>query len=79
MEGYRLENKPVDLSCIKELTFVPSQRAGDVYRFRNYALRIFQDGEKVIDEDKTRFWSNKKINEFIKANPNIKKFSLETL
>jgi len=55
MEGYRLENKPVDLSGIKELTFVPSQRAGDVYRFRNYALRIFQDGEKVIDEDTARY------------------------
>ena len=33
----------------------------------------------LIDEDKTRFWSNKKINEFIKANPNIKKFTQETL
>ena len=33
----------------------------------------------LIDEDKSRFWSNKKINEFIKANPNIKKFTLETL
>ena len=55
MEGYRLENKPVDLSSIKELTFVPSQKAGDVYRFRNYALRVFQAGEKVIDEDTARY------------------------
>lgn len=53
--GYRLENKPVDLSGLKELTFVPSQKAGDVYRFRNYALRIFQNGEKVIDEDTARY------------------------
>lgn len=52
---YRLENKPVDLSGIKELTFVPSQKAGDVYRFRNYALRVFQTGEKVIDEDTARY------------------------
>ncbi len=53
--GYRLENKPVDLSGLKELTFVPSQKAGDVYRFRNYAIRIFQNGEKVIDEDTARY------------------------
>lgn len=53
--GYRLENKPVDLSGIKELTFVPSQKAGDVYRFRNYALRVFRIGEKVIDEDTARY------------------------
>ena len=55
MEEYRLENKPVDLSGIKELTFVPSQKAGDVYHFRNYALRIFQKGEKVIDEPTARY------------------------
>ena len=33
----------------------------------------------LIDEDNTRFWSNKKVNEFIKSNPNIKMFTLETL
>ena len=53
--GYRLENKPVDLSGIKKLTFVPSQKAGDVYHFRNYALRVFRDGEKVIDEDTAKY------------------------
>ena len=53
--GYRLENKPVDLSGIKKLTFVPSSKAGDVYHYRNYALRIFKDGEKVIDKDTARY------------------------
>ena len=53
--GYRLENKPVDLSGLKELTFVPSQKAGDVYHFRNYALRIFRLGEEIIDEDTARY------------------------
>lgn len=53
--GYRLENKPIDLSGIKKLTFVPSQKAGDVYHFRNYALRIFRDGEEAIDEDTARY------------------------
>ena len=53
--GYRLENKPVDLSGIKKLTFVPSQKAGDVYRYRNYALRVFRDGEKVIDEETAKY------------------------
>ena len=53
--GYRLENKPVELNGIRKLTFVPNMKAGDVYRYRNYALRIFRDGEKVIDEDTARY------------------------
>ena len=53
--GYRLENKPVDLSGVKKLTFVPSTKAGDVYRYRNYALRIFKDGEKVIDKETAKY------------------------
>lgn len=53
--GYRLENKPVDLSGIKKLTYVPSTKAGDVYHYRNYALRIFKDGEKVIDKETAKY------------------------
>ena len=53
--GYRLENKPVELNGIRKLTFVPNMKAGDVYRYRNYALRIFRDGEEAIDEDTARY------------------------
>ncbi len=53
--GYRLENKAVDLAGIKKLNFVPSMKAGDIYRYRNSALRIFRDGEEAIDEDTARY------------------------
>lgn len=53
--GYRLENKPIDISGIKKLTFVPSQKAGDVYRYRNYALRIFREDEEVIDKETAKY------------------------
>jgi len=53
--GYRLENKPVDLGGLRQLTYVPSQKAGDVYRFKNDAIRVFKDGEDVIDEDTARY------------------------
>ena len=53
--GYRLENKPVDLSGIKSLSYVPATKAGDVYRYRNYALRIFKDGEKTIEREVARY------------------------
>lgn len=53
--GYRLENKAVDLDGIRQLTYVPSKRAGNVYRFRNDALRVFSDGEKPIEEETARY------------------------
>ena len=53
--GYRLENKAVDLDGIRQLTYVPSKRAGNVYRFRNDALRVFSEGEKPIDEETARY------------------------
>ncbi|MBQ3307731.1 MAG: hypothetical protein IJG68_06050 [Bacilli bacterium] len=56
--GYRLENKSVELDGIRKLNFVPSMKAGDVYRYHNYALRIFRDGEKTIDEDTARYLTN---------------------
>ena len=48
--GYRLENKEVELSGLRKLTFVPSTKAGDVYRYKNSALRIFKEGEQPIDK-----------------------------
>lgn len=53
--GYRLENKPVDLSGLRQLTYVPSKKAGNVYRFRNDAIRVFSEGEKPIDEETARY------------------------
>ena len=55
--GYRIENKEIDLSGIKKLTFVPSTKAGDVYRYKNVALRVFKDGEMPIDEQTARYLS----------------------
>lgn len=49
--GYRIENKEINLSGIKKLTYVPSTKAGDVYRYKNTALRIFKEGEKSIDKE----------------------------
>ena len=53
--GYRLENKSVDLGGLRQLTYVPSKKAGDVYRFKNDAIRVFKDGEDVIDEETARY------------------------
>ena len=39
----------------------------------------FGDNYMLIDEDNERFYSNKKLNEFINTHRNIKKFTLETL
>ena len=38
----------------------------------------FGDNYILIDEDNESFYSNKKLNEFIKTHRNIKKFTLET-
>lgn len=53
--GYRLENKDVELSGLRKLTFVPSDKAGDVYRYKNSALRIFKDGESPIDQETAKY------------------------
>ena len=49
--GYRLENKDVDLSGIKPLKYVPTKKAGDVYRYKNNVLRIFRENESHIEEE----------------------------
>lgn len=53
--GYRLENKEVDLGGLRPLTYVPSKKAGDVYKFRNDAIRVFREDEHPIDEDTARY------------------------
>ena len=69
----------------KTQTYEPKQTykltSGTIYTIEDVKpiKTKFGDSYILIDEDKSRFWSNKKINEFIKANPNIKKFTLETL
>ena len=39
----------------------------------------FGDNYMLIDEDNNKYYSNKKLNAFIKSNKNVKKFTLETL
>ena len=39
----------------------------------------FGDNYMLIDENNNRYYSNKKLNTFIKTHKNIKKFTLETL
>ena len=56
--GYRLENKEVDLSGIKPLKYVPTKKAGDVYRYKNNALRIFKENESHIEEETARYLTN---------------------
>ena len=53
--GYRLENKEVDLNGLRQVNYVPSKKAGDIYRYKNDVLRIFKDGEQPIDEDTARY------------------------
>ena len=55
--GYRIDNKEVDLSGLKKLNFVPSSKAGDVYRYKNSVLRIFKDGEEPIDEETADYFT----------------------
>lgn len=53
--GYRLESKDVDLGGLRQLNYVPSKRAGDIYRYKNDVIRIFRDGESPIDLDTARY------------------------
>ena len=55
--GYRIDNKEVDLSGLRKLTFVPSSKAGDVYRYKNSAIRVFKDGEEPIDEKTAEYFT----------------------
>ena len=63
--GYRLEGKEVDLTGLRKLTFTPSSKAGDVYRYKNYALRIFKDGEEPIDQPTAEYLTNIKTDRII--------------
>lgn len=56
--GYKLEGREVDLSGLRKLTFTPSSKAGDVYRYKNYAIRIFRDGEEPIDVETADYLTN---------------------
>mgnify|MGYP003571246522 CR=1 FL=1 len=53
--GYRLENKEIELEGLRKLSFTPTQKAGDVYRYKNYALRIFKEGEEPIDQQTAKY------------------------
>ena len=53
--GYRLENREVDLSGLRQITYVPSKKAGDIYRYKNEVIRIFKNNEEPIDEETARY------------------------
>lgn len=57
--GYRIENKPIVLTGKKALTKISSDKSGDVYRYRNQAVRIFKDNDdKHIDQETARLLSS---------------------
>lgn len=56
--GYHIDNKEVDLSSLRRLTFVPSDKAGDVYRYKNSVLRVFKEGEYPIDKDTASYFTD---------------------
>ena len=53
--GYRLENKNIDLKGLRQLNFKPDTKAGNVYRYKDSAIRVFDDGEEPIDEETARY------------------------
>lgn len=54
--GYRIENKPVTITGKNGMTKIYSGKSGDVYRYRNTAIKIFRDGdEQHIDQETARY------------------------
>lgn len=53
--GYRLDNKPVDISKLKKLKFAPGTKVGDTYHYRNCALRIFKEDEKEMSQETAEY------------------------
>ena len=56
--GYRLDNKEIDLSGLRQLKYVTNQKAGDVYRYKNSVIRIFRDGEEPISEETASYFTS---------------------
>ena len=54
---YQLGAKDIDLTGLKKLSFVPSTKAGDVYRYKNVAIRVFKNGEQPIDEATAKYFT----------------------
>ena len=63
--GYRLEDKDIDLSGLRQISFKPSSKAGEVYRYKNYAIRVFKDGEEPIDEKTAKYLTGIKTDRII--------------
>lgn len=56
--GYKLENKPIDISEKKRLTQISTNKNGTLYRYRNVALKVFRDGETPpMDQETARYLS----------------------
>lgn len=41
--GYRIENKPINITGKKSLTKIATDKTGDVYRYKNMAVKIFRE------------------------------------
>lgn len=53
--GYRIENKTLSTNEIRHLSKIAQGKNGDIYRYRNDALKIFKDGQPPIDEKTARY------------------------
>lgn len=41
--GYRIENKPIKITGKKSLTKIASSKTGDIYKYKNSAVKIFKE------------------------------------
>lgn len=54
--GYRIENKAIDAKEIRQLSKIATGKTGNVYHYRNEALKIFVEGEEPpIEEGTARY------------------------
>lgn len=53
--GYRIENKPINITGKKSLTKIVSDKTGDIYRYKNMAVKIFKEKDAHhFDQDFAR-------------------------
>lgn len=54
--GYRIENKTLSQKDLKHLSKIAQGKNGDVYRYRNEALKVFKENRPLpIDEETARY------------------------
>lgn len=53
--GYRIENKPIKITGKKSLTKIATDKTGDIYRYKNMAVKIFREKDaQHFDQDVAR-------------------------